>query len=191
MQLTSNQILTLAQGQIPPLIRSFYSAMGITLPPIIRPLVEPFDQSLVNPASLDIRIGHHAALLTANGWSEINLGTFTEDRPFSLMPYPADRILVSSLETFNLPNFLTGVFKLKSSRGREFYENVLAGFCDPGWHGSKLTMELVNLNVDPLPLYPGLKIGQMAFTLTLGIPEADYSKTGRYNNDTGAARSRG
>ena len=191
MQLTSNQISTLAQGQIPPLIRSFYSAMGITLPPIIRPLVEPFDQSLVNPASLDIRIGHHAALLTANGWSEINLGTFTEDRPFSLMPYPADRILVSSLETFNLPNFLTGVFKLKSSRGREFYENVLAGFCDPGWHGSKLTMEIINMDLAPLPIYPGLKMGQLVFSLTLAPPDQDYSVRGRYNNDRQVVGSKG
>ena len=198
MNIVDHQIKRLAMGEVPHEIRSFYSfSLSIELPKEVLPMVSPFDpmavkpDTLLNPASLDIRVGNHADLLTNDGWKEIDLSFYTKENPFTILPYPADRILVSSLETFNIPNCLTCTFKLKSSRGREFYEHLHAGFADPGWYGSKLTMELVNFNTEPLPLYPGLKIGQFAFTLTFGLPDFDYSKTGRYNNDTGAARSRG
>jgi dCTP deaminase len=69
---------------------------------------------------------------------------------------------------------------------------MLAGFCDPGWHGSKLTLELKNARrFHDLPLYPGLKIGQMVFHKMYASPLRDYSETGRYNRDRSVAASKG
>ena len=60
---------------------------------------------------------------------------------------------------------------------------MLAGWCDPGWHGSRLTLELKNVRLHhPLPLYPGLKIGQMVFHTMSSVPLNSYASVGHYNN---------
>jgi dCTP deaminase len=161
-------------------------------------MVAPFLPELVNPASIDIRVGDTAKLRTCRkvydggqtcSYEDVDLSIFSQDRPYWLQP--GDRVLVGSLETFNLPDFVCAQFRLKSSRGREWYEHMEAGFCDPGWHGSKLTMEIINMDSDQLPLYPGLRMGQLIFSLTLGIPDKDYSVTGRYNQDLQVMESKG
>ena len=216
MRLIDKQIDSLCRGHIPPSIRAFYSTLGVQLPATILPLVEPYDETLVNPASIDVRVGETALLKRSDGeWESVDLTRYSEENPYPWQPFISEywdvdyrkhftdemsgyepvvvdsQALVATLETFNLPNFLTGIFKLKSSRAREFYQHMLAGFCDPGWHGSKLTMELLNFSTEPLPLYPGLKIGQIVFDLTFGIPEYDYSTTGRYNKDNKVNQSKG
>ena len=218
MILVDHQIRLLCVGVVPPKIHQIYDE---ELPTKIKPIVEPFDISLINPASLDIRIGETAKLRLKeklvpklirklkNLWieithlrsafvpgywmpskyQEIDLSAYSEQDPFWMQP--GDRLLVASLETINLPNFLCAQFRLKSSRGREWYEHMEAGFCDPGWHGSKLTMEIINMDCEPLPIYPGLKMGQLIFSLTLGTPDKDYSVTGRYNGDKTVEVSKG
>jgi dCTP deaminase len=72
---------------------------------------------------------------------------------------------------------------LKSSRARSGLNHLLAGWCDPGWHGSKLTLELKNERLHhALPLYPGLKIGQMVFHSMSNTPMNSYRDVGHYNN---------
>jgi deoxycytidine triphosphate deaminase len=119
----------------------------------------------------------------------IDLGKYSPSHPYLMIP--GERCLVASLETFNLPTFLCAQFRLKSSRGREWYEHMEAGFCDPGWNGSKLTMEIINMAPGLLPLYPGLRMGQLVFSLTLGVPDKHYGQTGRYNGDQTVMASKG
>jgi dCTP deaminase len=58
----------------------------------------------------------------------------------------------------------------------------MAGYCDPGWHGSRLTLELHNSRrFHNIALWPGMKIGQMVFHVIAGTPERTYAVTGRYN----------
>lgn len=155
-------------------------------------MVEPFDPALINPASIDIRIGTSISIPYArsdNGWAAIDISDLTELNPYPLKP--GAFILAASLETFNLPDFIGAQFVLKSSRAREGHQHCLAGFCDPGWHGSKLTMELYNVHpFNHLPIYPGLRIGQMVFT-ECNPPRKSYATTGRYNNDQKVQESRG
>jgi dCTP deaminase len=42
-----------------------------------------------------------------------------------------------------------------------------------------------------LPLYPGLKIGQIIFMRMSEVPINSYSKTGRYNGDSRVQGSKG
>ena len=154
------------------------------------PLVDPLDEELINAASLDIRIGISAQLEVEEGFRVIDLSGNSETDPFWL--YPSECILVASLEIFNIPNHVAAQFRLKSSRGREFYEHMEAGFCDPGWNSSALTMELKNVNrFKKLPLYPGFRIGQLIFYQLADIPKRSYAERGRYNHDTKATRSKG
>ena len=67
--------------------------------------------------------------------------------------------LAETLELFNLPDDISCQFVLKSSRARSGLNHLLAGWCDPGWHGSKLTLDaLKNERLHhALPLWPGLE----------------------------------
>jgi dCTP deaminase len=81
---------------------------------------------------------------------------------------------------------------LKSSRAREGYNHALSAWIDPGYCNSKLTLELVNVRRHyDLPLYPGLKIGQIVFMRMSEVPVNSYSKTGRYNGDSTVQGSKG
>lgn len=185
-------ILQLCNGNVPDRIKQIIYTDptmdgGMSLK--VKPLVEPFDVGMINPASIDIRIGLTAKLRIVGGYEDIDLSEYSEQNPYWLKP--EERILVSSLETFNLPPYISAIFYLKSSRGREWYEHMAAGYCDGGWNGSKLTMELSNFDIENLPLYPRLRIGQLCFQLMLAKPANDYSVTGRYNNDTTVQQSKG
>jgi dCTP deaminase len=147
-------------------------------------LVDPYDPALVNPASLDVRLGENLLVevpLTAQ-MQPFSIKGYTEEHPF-LLP-PKEFILAETIETFFLPSFLAGQFALKSSRARSGIEHLMAGYCDPGWQGSKLTLELQNARaIHPVALWPGMRIGQIVFHRMSATPAEDYSIVGHYNFD--------
>lgn len=101
---------------------------------------------------------------------------------------PDEFVLAASREKFNLPSDISAEFRLKSSGARSGLENSFACHCDPGWHGSALTLELKNmLRYHSIRLTAGMPIGQMLFHRVTPVPEnKDYSVRGRYNGDSGA-----
>lgn len=146
-------------------------------------MVVPFDQKLINPASLDVRLGDHLMIETMyqEDLVRLDISKRTEDDPYLLMP--GHFCLAETCELFNLPDDISAQFVLKSSRARDGLNHLLAGWCDPGWHGSRLTLELKNERRHcPLKLYPGLKIGQMVFHVMNNTPQHSYAVTGHYNN---------
>ena len=147
-------------------------------------LVTPYEPALVNPASLDVRLGENILIETTvtSRMQPRSLAGFTEDKPFLL--HPREFILAETIETFFLPSFLAGQFALKSSRARAGIEHLMAGYCDPGWSGSKLTLELQNARaLHPVKLWPGMRIGQLVFHVMSATPAEDYSVVGHYNFD--------
>lgn len=157
-------------------------------------LVTPFDPKLINPASLDVRIGDSAIVEYMFGdkpeSSKLNLAQYSKEAPYWLQP--KEFILLSTLEIFNFPENIVGEFKMTSSRAREGITNCLAGFIDPGFYGSSITLEVTNeCRYTPRPIYPGLIIGQVVFYSCLAIPERSYRVTGRYNNCPKVTASKG
>ena len=147
-------------------------------------MVQHHQPELINPASLDLRLGDLIMLESVESQQMIPLSIkdYTPDHPYELVP--GQFILAQTMETFVMPEDIAGLFFLKSSRAREGYENLHAGYADPGWHGSALTLELKNARqLQPLPIYPGLKIGQMVFFRMSQRPALSYALTGSYNND--------
>ena len=120
----------------------------------------------------------------------VDISHRTEKNPYRLMP--GEFCLAETEEIFNIPDSISAQFVLKSSRAREGYENLLAGWVDPGFSGSRLTLELVNARRHwDLPLYSGMKIGQILFFKMSSIPLNSYSKVGRYNGDLKVTASKG
>ena len=186
-----------------------------------KPLITPYNPEQVNAASYDVCVGDKVKLLSCENlrykvvrracryeggtcglnnvlvpdygsqeWEDVNLIELASQGK-KLYFTQGDLLLTETDCFFNIPRNISAQFALKSSRGREGYEHLSAGFIDPAWHGSKLTMELFNANPNPIPIYKGLKIGQIIFTKCDSDPIRAYDVRGRYNNDDGVRESKG
>jgi dCTP deaminase len=133
--------------------------------------VDPWEPTLLQPASLDLRLGDsfrvfHNHRLTAIDLREpprdtTELIRVTASEPFVI--HPGEFCLGTTLERLELPDYIVARIEGKSSIGRlGLIVHATAGFCDPGWQG-RLTLELNNLARVPIRLYPGLPIAQLSF----------------------------
>ena len=106
---------------------------------------------------------------------------------------PGEFILASSWEIFNLPNDISAEYKLKSTMARNGLEHLNAGWCDPSWSNSRLTLELINITRHHhLVIRPGMKIGQVVFFKSEPVPDhASYANKGQYNNQSMVTASKG
>jgi dCTP deaminase len=154
-------------------------------------LAEPFDPALINPASLDVRLGD-TMLIESVESPELKPYPFwdhSEEHPYLMAP--KQFVLAPTLEFVRVPVTCNAQFVLKSSRAREGINHLLAGYLDPGFHGV-VTLELVNSRqLHRIPIWPGMKIGQLVFNKMMGPPERSYAVTGRYHGDTTVQGSRG
>ena len=156
-----------------------------------RDLVTPFDPELVNPASLDVRLGENllVELPTTTSLVPYSIAGNSQENPFMLQPH--EFVLAETLEEFRLPDCIAGQLALKSSRAREGIEHLLAGYIDPGYCG-RLTLELQNARMmHPVALWPGMRIAQIVFHRMSMLPAKDYSQTGRYQGDKSVQSSKG
>jgi dCTP deaminase len=147
-------------------------------------MILPYSPDQLNPASYDVRLGDEIMIesVVDSQFVRAPLTGYTQDNPWMLRP--GQFCLGCTQEILNMPEDVAGHFALKSSRGREGYSHALSAFIDPGFHGSRLTLELHNLRqVHPIPLYPGMLIGQIVFSRMEGTPRASYAMKGHYNNN--------
>lgn len=157
-------------------------------------IVENSLPELINAASLDIRLGRYIMVESPGSVRRVYLGArqpltmykvdldnFKDGYPLQ----PGQFILASSEEVFNLPSNISAEYKLKSSMARVGLEHLNAGWCDAGWHGSVLTLELKNMtSVHQIVLKRGDKIGQMVFFKHDIVDNTiSYATKGSYNQD--------
>ena len=133
--------------------------------------ISPWDESLLQPASVDLRLGasfrvFHNHKITAIDLRDPPRGLTEQVSPPEGEPFvihPGEFCLGSTLEHVELPDDVVARIEGKSSLGRlGLIVHATAGFCDPGWKGT-LTLELNNLTRVPIKLYPGLPIAQLSF----------------------------
>jgi len=152
-------------------------------------LLEPFTEAFVNPASIDICIGKtliEEDISIDDGGRQFDLDLRTKDNPYWLLP--GQFVLVATLERLKVPLDLAMDLRLKSSRAREGYSHLLAFWFDPGWDGIG-TLELTNVNqYRSLPLYPGLRIGQVIYHRLTEAPERPYQGKYQHADDVEGAK---
>jgi dCTP deaminase len=120
-------------------------------------LIKEPDHSMVNPASIDIRIGRHLICETMHGLDNWTL--LEEGKPFAV--HPGAFLLVETYEHIMVPNGYCVELKLKSTAARKGWNHSLAFWVDPGWDGI-LTMELKNqLEYGWLTLERGQRFAQI------------------------------
>jgi len=163
--------------------------------------IDPWDPALVQPASVDLRLGdsfrvfhnHRTAAIDlrdppANLTEEVVVGAGEE-----FVIHPGEFCLGRTLEWVELPDDVVARIEGKSSLGRlGLIVHATAGFCDPGWKGT-LTLELNNLTRIPIKLAPGLLIAQLSF-MSLDAPALrPYGSAelgSRYQGQVAATESR-
>lgn len=155
-------------------------------------LVEPFESEMVNPASIDVTLGE--TILTEGricGPEEERKRWIPVDIRNGFIFCPGQFILAHTKEIVRVPNWVEANFQLKSSRGREGINHLLAGYIDPGFTGS-ITLELQNVNQrHSIEIVAGMRIGQLRFNSLETPPLRSYAVTGRYMNDMTVTPSKG
>jgi dCTP deaminase len=123
---------------------------------LLNDLVRDPDPDLVNPASIDVRVG--SEMLLEVGPGEFNAVDLTA-APVPLQP--GEFALVPTLEWLMVPNGYAVELTLKSSRARQGYDHSMALWLDPGWCGAG-TMGIRNATRHtPLPMERGMRIAQL------------------------------
>ena len=136
-----------------------------------RIVIDPYDASLMQPASLDVRVDRLFRVFRNSRYPYIDvkreqeelteLVEVADDEPFIL--HPGEFVLGQTTEWVELPDDLVARLEGKSSLGRlGLLIHSTAGYVDPGWKGT-LTLELSNVANLPIALYAGMKIGQISF----------------------------
>ncbi|CAB4937447.1 MAG: dCTP deaminase [Actinobacteria bacterium] len=133
--------------------------------------IDPLEDSQIQPASVDLRLGTSFRLLVNHTATCIDPFDAAPDLtreivvpdgdPFIL--HPGEFVLGTTVETLSLPDNLVARVDGKSSLGRwGLLIHATAGFVDSGFTG-EVTLELSNVATLPVKLWPGMKIGQVSF----------------------------
>ncbi len=155
-------------------------------------LVVPYDLSLVNPASVDLRVGELARVERAYEGSPGPLDELWGD-PFQLddgyLLGHMESILLDTLEYVYIPKELMAEMWLKSSAGREGGDMYKAGYIDPGFEGT-LTFRYRNDMRRPILIKTGMRLAQLVLRTMAKVPNRPYNLTGRYVGQTGPTPAR-
>ena len=163
--------------------------------------IDPFDDALVQPSSVDVRLDSLFRVFNNTRYTHIDPAQRQDDltslvepedgEPFVL--HPGEFVLGSTLEVVSIPDDLAARLEGKSSLGRlGLLIHSTAGFIDPGFDGH-VTLELSNVANLPITIYPGMKIGQLSFVQMSEPAETPYGSGAlgsKYQGQRGPTPSR-
>lgn len=164
---------------------------------------DPYDPTLLNPASIDMRLHHlirrpmrtlygtpiPPEIDTAEVPSE-HTSVFNIASTGGYVIKPGEFILASTMERVTLPDDIVSRVEGKSSLGRiGLAVHITAGFIDPGFSG-QVTLEIANLSPWNIVLHAQQRIAQMAFMVMDSPARAPYQSTGHYQDQVGPTESR-
>ena len=166
-----------------------------------RVVLEPYDEGMVQPSSIDVRIDRYFRVFENHRYPHIDpaeeqpeLTRVVEplpNEPFIL--HPGEFALASTYEVVTLPDDVAARLEGKSSLGRlGLLTHSTAGFIDPGFSGH-VTLELSNVATLPIKLWPGMKIGQLCFIRLSSPAEHPYGSSlygSRYQGQRGPTPSK-
>ncbi len=163
--------------------------------------VEPFDEAMIQPSSVDVRLDKFFRVFENHMYEvidpsleqpELTREIIAEDGEAFIL-HPGEFVLASTYEVITLPDDIAGRLEGKSSLGRlGLLTHSTAGFIDPGFSGH-ITLELSNVANLPVKLYPGMKIGQLCLIKLSSAAEHPYGSAqylNRYQGQRGPTPSR-
>ena len=166
-----------------------------------RIVIDPLDEACIQPSSVDLHIDRYFRVFRNHTMGHIDVKKNLEDltelveigEDDTFMLHPGEFVLGSTSERVALPDDLVARLEGKSSLGRlGLLIHSTAGFVDAGWDG-QLTLELSNVAILPITLYPGMKIGQISFIRMTSSAEHPYGSAevgSKYQGQVGPRPSR-
>jgi dCTP deaminase len=163
--------------------------------------LDPFDPKLIQPSSVDVRLDRWFRVFQNHRYPYIDPSEEQEDLTElvetngddAFVLHPGEFVLGATLEVVTLPDDVAARLEGKSSLGRlGLLTHSTAGFIDPGFSGH-VTLELSNVATLPIKLWPGMKIGQLAFFQLTSPAENPYGSAvygSRYQHQRGPTPSR-
>src|SRR3954453_13231023 len=166
-----------------------------------RIVIAPWDPLMVQPASVDLKLGSSFRVFHNHRIQVIDLADpptgltealeVGENEPFVIPPN--EFVLGRTEEHVELPDDVVARIEGKSSLGRlGLIVHATAGFVDPGFRGT-LTLEITNFNSVPIVLRPGLPIAQLSFMTLDRAAERPYGHPelgSHYHGQVDATESR-
>lgn len=148
--------------------------------------ISPFDESLLNPNSIDVRLSdvivrvpyQHQDPMVEMRKEVIHIP------PNGLLLMPSELYLGSTMERTYTPRHMPMLHGKSSHARRGLQVHLTAGFGDVGFNGH-WTLEIVT--VMPFRVYPGMRVAQICFTDIVG--EVTHYQ-GRYQNQAYPTESR-
>ena len=136
--------------------------------------------------SIDLHLGNHFRVFKHSEYAYIDLKASVDTAKFmkeiivpdgeAFIMQPRDFALVTTVESLDLADDILGRIEGRSSLGRlGIIVHGTASVFDPGWIG-KPTMELGNLGVMPVALYPGMRICSFTFEEVSSKVDVPYRK---------------
>jgi dCTP deaminase len=159
--------------------------------------IDPYDSKLVQPNSLDIRLGNHFVWYTGSNdvidpYNKDSVSSgIKEVHADSFILNPGQFVLAETLECIGLPDNVVATIEGKSSIARLGVTlHQTGGWIDAGFRGT-ITLEMANVNSRPVKVYAGMPIGQLVF-YTTERAERPYDKKGdaKYLDQSQATLSR-
>jgi len=144
--------------------------------------IEPFDPAMIQPASVDVRLGGSFRVFHNHRIQSIDLADPPRDLTEHVevpdtgefVIHPGEFVLGRTVELVEIPDDIVCRIEGKSSIGRMgLVVHATAGFVDPGFRGT-LTLEITNFNSVPIVLRPGLPIAQLSFMTLDRAAEKPY-----------------
>ena len=161
----------------------------------------PFDEAMLQPASIDVRLDNQSRVFETHRHAHIDPSVQQDDLTRlvevpageAFVLHPGEFVLASTYERVRLPRHLAARLEGKSSLGRlGLATHSTAGFIDPGFEGH-VTLELSNDATLPLLLWPGMKVGQLCVFQMTSAAEHPYGSAvrgSRYQGQRGPTASR-
>jgi dCTP deaminase len=151
---------------------------------IVKPKPDLNEQ--LGSSSLDLRLGYHFRVFKhrrlpfVDPFDSETTTDMTEEIKISKKePYviqPGEFVLASILEWVELPDDISARIDGRSSLGRlGLVIHSTAGHIDAGFKGS-ITMEMTNIGMMPILLYPKMRICQLVFEPLSSPAERPYTK---------------
>jgi len=152
--------------------------------------IEPFEDYLIQPASVDLRLGTQYLKIDENQVEIMTLNdkiNYNKIESSEIVIPPHSFLLATTEEYIRLPENLTAFVEGRSSIGRMglFIQN--AGWVDPGFAG-KITLELYNANRLPIKLKAGRRICQLVIAKM--DQKAEFPYQGKYQGQNTAIGSK-
>jgi len=144
--------------------------------------VDPFDPELIQPNSLDVRLGNHFVWYcpgegVIDPYDKDSIVLDVDEVIADSVEIPSGRfMLAETLERIELPDDVVASIEGKSSIARlGIALHQTGGWIDAGFRGT-ITLEISNANQRPVRLYAGMPVGQLVFYTTERADRPYHSK---------------